>query len=489
MNHLRRHLLLFCLATTLLHAQVPRSEVFHQNYTLKKVVMVGRHGVRSAALTKGERRITPHKWHQWSVGAGKLTERGKLLEEQMGVFFREWIESEHLFDSSASISNQSLIYANSTERTVNTGTHFIQGFAPEESLEVAYNKSIDFDTMDPVFNNVSHRSTGVFKQKVDAEASYGAGENGLQGVFTLLEQDASVLANVLDMSMSPACTQGDTCSFHFENAKVYLHYNWMPRISAGNIYLAQLAASNLILQYYDMPESEGTIFGHTITTEELMAIGRVKETWCKYAMSFPTVGRDAAHFLLEKLNDVISDPTLQFVYLVGHDSNLASLTGALDIKPYTLADTPECHTPLGGKMVIEIWKDTNGKEFVSLNYVYQNLRQILDIQSLSLSNPPMVQPLYLQGFKSNAEGLYSMDDFLNRISEAIDSYAHLNEYTPYDVNLDRHVDMLDAVDIVRYLSDKKCPYFIESVADSNKDDLIDLNDVIDLVKHISTIIK
>lgn len=451
--------------------------------------MVGRHGVRSASLTKGERRITPHQWHQWSVGAGKLTERGKLLEKQMGIFFREWIESEHLFDLSSSISSQSLIYANSLERTVNTGTHFIHGFAPEESLEVAYNKSIDFESMDPIFNNVSHRSTGVFKQKVDAEASYGAGENGLQGVFTLLEQDAAILANVLDMPISPACTQGDTCSFHFENAKVYLHYNWMPRVTAGNIYLAQLAASNLILQYYDMPESEGTIFGHTITKEELMAIGRIKETWCKYAMGFPTVGQDAAHLLLEKLNDVIRDSTLQFVYLVGHDSNMASLAGALDIKPYTLPDTPECHTPLGGKIVLEIWEGTDGKEFVSLNYVYQNVRQILDIQPLSLNNPPMVHPLFLQGVKTNVDGLYSMDDFTGRISEAIDSYAHLNEYTPYDVNLDRNVDMLDAVDIVRHISNKQCPFFIESVADCNKDNIIDIDDVIDLVKHISAIIK
>ena len=451
--------------------------------------MVGRHGVRSASLTKGERRITPHKWHQWSVGAGKLTERGKLLEKQMGIFFREWIESEHLFDLSSSISSQSLIYANSLERTVNTGTHFIHGFAPEESLEVAYNKSIDFESMDPIFNNVSHRSTGVFKQKVDAEASYGAGENGLQEVFTLLEQDAAILANVLDMPISPACTQGDTCSFHFENAKVYLHYNWMPRVTAGNIYLAQLAASNLILQYYDMPESEGTIFGHTITTEELMAIGRIKETWCKYAMGFPTVGQDAAHLLLEKLNDVIRDSTLQFVYLVGHDSNMASLAGALDIKPYTLPDTPECHTPLGGKIVLEIWEGTDGKEFVSLNYVYQNVRQILDIQPLSLNNPPMVHPLFLQGVKTNVDGLYTMDDFTGRMSEAIDSYAHLNEYTPYDVNLDRNVDMLDAVDIVRHISNKQCPFFIESVADCNKDNIIDIDDVIDLVKHISAIIK
>ena len=450
--------------------------------------MVGRHNVRSASLTKGERRITPHQWHKWSVSAGHLTERGKALEEQMGIFFREWIESEHLFDSSTELSNHTLIYANTTERTVSTGTHFIHGFAPETSLEVSFNKEIDFGTMDPVFNNVSHRSTGIFKQKVDAEAEYGAGEGGLQDVFTLLEQDAAVLADVLDMSLSPACTQGDTCTFHFNNAHVYLHNNWMPRITAGNIYLAQLAASNLILQYYDMPESEGTIFNHPITTEDLMAIGRIKETWCKYAMGFPTVGQDAAHFLLEKLNAVVCDSTLHFVYLVGHDSNLSSLAGALDIMQYTLPETPECHTPLGGKIVMEIWQNANQEEFVSLSYVYQNLRQILDIQSLSLSRPPMVHPLFLQEIKTNADGLYTLEDFIYRLREAIDSYAHLNEYTPYDVNLDRHVDMLDAVDIIRHILDKQCPFFIESVADCNKDNVIDTNDAIDIVHYISNTI-
>ena len=288
----------------------------------------------------------------------------------------------------------------------------------------------------------------------------------------------------MDISKAPSCTQGDTCSFHFENPSLYLHYKWMPRISGGNIYLAQLAASNLILQYYDMPEEEGSIFGHAITDEQLCAIGRVKDMWCHLSMGFPSVGRDICHNLLIRIKKEMADADKKFVYLIGHDSNMAGLTGALEIKDYTLEGTPECKTPLGGKIVFEIWEDDSGEAFIALNYVYQNIRQIMKMESLNIDNPPMIRALEIEGLNNNNDGLYKLEDFTNHLEKAIAAYDTLDEYLKFDVNLDGKIDMLDAVDILMKTNGMPYKFFVSSQADVNGDGDITANDAVKLTEII-----
>lgn len=470
-------------------AQLPRSESFHNQYKLVKVVVVGRHHVRSAAISKGERRITPHQWHKWNVADGNLTERGAALEKQMGIFFSQWIAGEHLLNLSTPSSADSVyLYANSMPRTIETGQNFAEGFMPSTHLAVNYN-SKSMGSMDSVFFDMDFKISDTFKSKAKAELEYGCGEGGFAEAIRHLKDDAATLAEVLDISKAPSCTQGDTCSFHFENPSLYLHYKWMPRISGGNIYLAQLAASNLILQYYDMPESEGSIFGHAITDEQLCAIGRVKDMWCHLSMGFPSVGRDICHNLLREIRKDMADSNKKFIYLIGHDSNMAGLTGALEVKEYNLEGTPECKTPLGGKIVFEIWEDSSGEAYVGLNYVYQNIRQIMKTESLNIENPPMVTMLEIEGLRNNSEGLYKLEDFSNHLDKAISEFDALDDYFPSDVNLDRKIDMLDAVDILMKTTGMPYKFFVPSQADIDGNGTINADDAVRLMEIIANTSK
>ena len=241
MKFLKLSFLLFFAGMINCSAQIARSVDFHNRYKLSKVVIMGRHHVRSAALTKGERRITPHEWHQWTVDDGNLSERGMLLEQLMGVYFRHWATNEQLLDFNSSISADSVfIYANSMSRTVETASNFAIGFFPSAQIEVNYNKEVDFGSMDPVFFDKDFKISDVFKAKVNAEVEYGCGEGGFAGAIQDLERDAQVLADVLDISSAPSCLNGDTCGFHFDNAKVYLHLNWMPRITGRRQYYSAI---------------------------------------------------------------------------------------------------------------------------------------------------------------------------------------------------------------------------------------------------------
>ena len=120
--------------------------------------------------------------------------------------------------------------------------------------------------------------------------------------------------------------------------------------------------------------------------------------------------------------DEFNSPDRKFSFLVGHDSNIASVLAALGVEDYTLTGAIEQKTPIGSKLVIEKWTDGNGKEYGCLNLVYQSVDKLRDMQLLDLENPPMVVPLSLKGLTANADGLYSMEDLLKRFSEVKAAY-------------------------------------------------------------------
>ena len=380
---------------------------------------------------------------------------------------------------------QTLILANSMQRTVETGRAFATGFSPDDPIETDYDKTVKWGSMSPVFDDVSTKFSETIKAKVLAEADQVCYPGDFKSAIDQLEIDAQKITEVLDMKDSPACQQHDTCSFYFTNSNIILHLQWMPRILGGNIYFAQVVSSNLVLQYYDMPETKGTIFGHPVTLDDLRAIGRIKDMWCFLCMGFPTVGRDVAHNLLIKIKEEMNDSTRKLSYLIGHDSNMATLVGALDLERYELEGTPEIKTPLGGKITFEIWNDADDNAYVALNYVYQNVDQILDMTTLSMEEPPMIHPLRIKGLKPNSDGLYPMQDFMAYLNEAIDEYDSLGTYRKGDVNLDRRVDMLDAVDIIRHLQGKTWKVFVKEAADDNGDGTINEADAVSIMQQVA----
>ena len=131
---------------------------------------------------------------------------------------------------------------------------------------------------------------------------------------------------------------------------------------------------------------------------------------------------NVAHPLLVYMKDKINTKNRKFTFLCGHDSNIASVNAALEVEEYSLPKSIEKKTPIGSKLVFEKWVDNSGKEFVSVNIVYQTTEQLRGIELLDMQNPPVVFPLKLKGIQANADGLYTLESVNARFEKAIRAY-------------------------------------------------------------------
>ena len=82
-------------------------------------------------------------------------------------------------------------------------------------------------------------------------------------------------------------------------------------------------------------------------------------------------------------------------------------------------------TPIGGKVVIGRWADADGKEYISVDLVYQTTPQLQGVSLLDLNNPPAAVHLAFAGLSANADGLYTLEAFDGRLWEAINKYEEL----------------------------------------------------------------
>ena len=91
--------------------------------------------------------------------------------------------------------------------------------------------------------------------------------------------------------------------------------------------------------------------------------------------------------------------------------------------PYTL----ETKVPIGSKVVFEKWVDSEGKEYMAIELVYQSTEQLRSNAMLGLDNPPVMYPLSFKGIEKNADGLYNFADIDARFEKALDEYNNIKE--------------------------------------------------------------
>ena len=389
MSKLSKTILLFLLLGVSLtaFAQINRDDDFRERYTLKQVVVLSRHNIRSPLSGRSStlQRITPHEWHHWSSAPSELSLRGGALETMMGQYFRKWLVSEGLMrENEIPAEGTMRFYANSLQRTIATAQYFSSGMLPVLAL-----------------------------QQITAMG----GEKGLDGIGEKMAENYKVLEWVLDMDQSKACLEGDTCHFSTDDAHVYLIKYREPGMG-GSLRLACQAADALILQYYEEPDAQKAAFGHTLNWEDWESISAIKDWYGDVLFTAPVVAHQVARPLLLTMLEELRNDGRKFTFLCGHDSNIGSVLASLDAEDYSLPETIEKKTPIGSKLVIERWEDAEGHTFAALNLVYQSTEQLRNMTLLDLENPPMVYPIHLKGLNANIDGLYPFDALVQRFLSA-----------------------------------------------------------------------
>lgn len=404
-----------------MQAQLKRSDDFRDKYKLKEAVVLSRHNIRAPLSGNGSAlgNLTPHEWTQWSSAPSELTLRGGALETMMGQFFRKWLVDAGLFpENYVPTADEVNVYANSMQRTIATARYFTSGFMPVGGLVV--NHRFVPSKMDPVFNPQLTKVSPEFKAEAMKEIAAMGGKKGIIGINEELTPNYILIAEVLDLKDSPAGKSG-TKAFDDYNTQIILERNKEPGMT-GSLKDANSASDAFILQYYEEPDSVAAAFGKSLTREQWQEIAKIKDVYGDVLFTAPIVAVNVAHPLLQYMYDEIESPDRKFTFLVGHDSNIASVTAALGVLPYDLPNAIEKKTPIGSKLVVEKWVGPDGEEYGALNLVYQSVDQLKNMSLLDLDNPPMVVSLKLDGLQENADGLYKMADLEARFLQAIRAY-------------------------------------------------------------------
>ena len=409
-------------ATLTATAQTKRSDDFRARYGLKEVVVMSRHNIRSPLTSGGAAymRVTPHEWFKWTSPSSQLSLRGGVLETAMGQFFRKWVVAEGLLpDNYRPEGEEVLFYANSRQRTFATAKCFSAGFLPFANVEITH--KLAEDKMDPVFVAKFTKMNDKYRQQVisEMEALHGGPQAWMQSVQPTL----TLMEEVVDMAHSPAAQQGDTLHISFADTQFKIEKGDEPRMTGGYT-LANSLADALLLQCYETESM--TAFGHELTTEQWRAICGVKEVYDGLLFTTHAAAVNLAHPLVSRIREELNRSDRKFMFLCGHDCNLASICAALRMNLPETENALELHTPIGSKLVFEKWNDGT-EDYVAINLVYASLSQLQGRKLLSLDEPPMVLPVTIDGLSANADGLYCLADVDARFAEAMAEYDAIED--------------------------------------------------------------
>ena len=409
------------ISGTGLQAQTKRSDDFRARYELKEVVVMSRHNIRSPLSSGGAayQRVTPHTWFQWSSPGSQLSLRGGVLETEMGQFFRKWVVSEGLLpDNYRPEGDEVLFYANSRQRTFATAKYFSAGFLPFANVEITH--KFEEDKMDPVFTPQFTKMNDTYRQQVFSEMQ--AMHGGPQAWMKAQQQTLTLMEQVLDMANAPAA-KNDTTHFWYDDVQFKIEKGDEPKMTGGYT-LANSVADALVLQCY---ESESmTAFGHALTTDQWRAICEVKAVYDGLLFTTHAAAVNLAYPLVSRIREELNNGNRKFMFLCGHDSNLASIGAALRFIYPETQQALELHTPIGSKLVFEKWNDGT-EDYVAVNLVYQAVGQLQGRTLLSLDVPPMVLPVTVTGLTANSDGLYRLSDLDARFAEAMAAYEAIED--------------------------------------------------------------
>lgn len=391
--------------------------VLAANYQLEGVLVFSRHNLRAPTRSRAEiiNQLTPYTWLKWTAPSGELSIKGGELETIMGQYFRQWLTKEGLIpENYIPAEGEVRFYANSYQRTIATAHFFASGFLPVANVTVEHKFAPS--KHDPNFQPKLTFTNKNFDALATAQINSDLNSFNFAESYKLLEK-------VIDFKNSEYAKKNNLTTFAGGDMQIVLEDNKEPAVR-GNLNTAVSAADALALQYYEMDNLTQAAFGKKLSFDAWKKIVSIKEVYCA-SIGTPAVAVNVAHPLLKIINDELSLKDRKFTFLCGHDANIAALLGALAAEEYTLPQTIEIHTPIGGKFVIEKYRGDDGIEYAKLSLIYASSEQIRNKTTLTLDNPPMIFPIRLNGLSQNSDGLYKLADVQQRFEHAYNAYFGL----------------------------------------------------------------
>lgn len=397
---------------------------------LKFVVILTRHGVRSpTARPEQLNQYSRQPWPVWTVPPGYLTEHGAKLMTLFGVYDRELFSSQGLLSpTGCADADRIRILTDSDQRTRETGKAFAAGLAPGCAIEF---HSLPEGTNDPLFHYPSANISDADKLLATAAVSgrisgdpkaltetYRARLNDLQKILATCTPQPDCLStmhtpiNILELPSSLAPGKSD----HLVDMRTPLS-------------VASSMTENLMLEYTEGMDAARVGWG-AINRQQLNELLELHTASSDIAQRTPFVARAQASNLLSHILDsmqqatttdpvagALNKPDDRLLILVGHDTNIATISGALGLN--WIIDGRRDDTPPGGALVFELWQKPETREFsIRVYYTAQTLDQMRGSTPLHLSNPPERIALFVPGC-SRTDNSCSWDSFQQTVMSSI----------------------------------------------------------------------
>ncbi|OCG42229.1 hypothetical protein A9G29_06645 [Gilliamella sp. Fer2-1] len=383
----------------------------NNHYQLDKVVIISRHGIRTPLHNTLQflEKATPFKWPKWNHPYGYLTTRGGVLEAYFGHYLSTWLEKHNIKLSKT--DTKLFVYANSLQRTVATAQFLTIGAFAGYDIPVHHKYSIE--NMDPIFDPSLRDDSPEFKYAVLHDIKEA---NKATNIFENLAPAYQILSDILDYKHSKLYAEYQ-CNLAKIPSQLYFKKHEEPAL-LGPLAIGTSAVDAFLLQYYSAFPKEQIAWGRLTSQEQWQQIIAIRNQYIRLVFQSKTLAKHSATLIINMISDLIQRDN-KVNLLVGHDSTIAALLGALDFKDYQLPNQFET-TPIGGKITLQRFRHLpTDKYFFKAEYIYQSFEQLHSGQALDANNPPQHYQLHLNNASVNSDGYYDWLDFEKRMKPFI----------------------------------------------------------------------
>ena len=427
---LGRALLLLAAGISLsasLHSQVSQTDTKER---LKFVVIMTRHGVRSpTAKTDQLNQYSSQPWPVWSVPPGYLTEHGAKLMTLFGAYDRDVLVTQGLLAATGCEDVPRIsILADSDQRTRETGRALADGLMPGCHVPVHALKEGD---PDPLFHPVESNTFHPDKQLAAAAVAGRIGNNPA-GLIEAYRPQLQALENVLSESASQGNSSASSPSpstslFAIPSSIAPGKGDHLVDLRSP-LGTASTMVENLLLEYTEGMPTVGWDRVDATKLRELIQLHTAnadlerRTSYIARVQSAPLL-RGILSSMQQAVShkpaaSAIGKPEDSLLILVGHDTNLTNIAGALDLS--WLIDGRRDDTPPGGALIFELWQKAETSRYaVRVYFTAQTLDQMRHATPLTAANPPDRVQLFIPGC-SQADASCDWDAFDATLRHAMD---------------------------------------------------------------------
>ncbi len=364
--------------------------------TLEKVVILSRHGVRSA-MSSPERleEASARPWPRFEVPAGHLTARGETLVARMGDYYRRYYAAQGLLKPGDCASVYA--WANVTQRTIATAKAYRETLAPGCPVTV---NTVGEGNIDPMFEPVK---AGIAKADHALARAAVAGRVGgdLTAWSVSHNQEAEQLDALLMQCDKGPCPPAPGKRRVFDAKPGFVDGEELAGLSGPEAFASGVTES-LLMAWADGRDFAG-LGWKGLDEEALTRSFFLHQAEFDLRLRTPYVARTLAGHLAERLAATLQDGAAaigpadaRLVVIAGHDGTLASLGGLLRME-WTLPGYQPNQIQPGGALVFERWRRDDGVRVVRVRFTGQSLSQLRNMTALDAKTPPLSAPVFVQG--------------------------------------------------------------------------------------------